>query len=77
MSFSRKSAKQTEVDIADYYAVKPRAIWQGLKQESPAFWWLCIYLFLEYIRPASLYPVLDILPWTQIALLMVCCYRFK
>ena len=72
MSFSRKSAKQTEIDISDYYAVKPKSIWQGLKQESPAFWWLCIYLFLEYIRPASLYPVLDILPWTQIALLMVC-----
>ena len=77
MSFSRKSAKQTEVDIADYYAVKPRAIWQGVKQESPAFWWLCIYLFLEYIRPASLYPVLDFLPWTQIALLMVCITVFN
>ena len=77
MKFSERSAKQTEVDIADYYAVKPRAIWRGLKQESPAFWWLCIYLFLEYIRPASLYPVLDILPWTQIALLMTCVTAFS
>ena len=71
MSFTRKSAKPAEVTIEDYYAVKPKAIWQELKQESPAFWWLCIYLFLEYIRPQSLYPVLDILPWTQISLLMV------
>ena len=77
MKFSRKSDNQSAVDITDYYAVKPRAIWRGLKQESPAFWWLCIYLFLEYIRPASLYPVIDILPWTQIALLMVCIYAFS
>jgi O-antigen ligase len=77
MRYSRKSANQTEVDITDYYAVKPKAIWQGLKQESPAFWWLCIYLFLEYIRPASLYPVLDVLPWTQIALLMVCITAYS
>lgn len=76
MKFSRKLANQTTVDITDYYAVKPKAIWRGLKQESAAFWWLCIYLFLEYIRPASLYPVIDILPWTQLALLMVCIYAF-
>jgi O-antigen ligase len=77
MKFSRKSANQTEVDITDYYAVKPNAIWRGLKQENPAFWWLCIYLFLEYIRPASLYPVIDILPWTQVALLMVCVTAYS
>ena len=77
MKFSRKSDRQTAVDITDYYAVKPRAIWRGLKQESAAFWWLCIYLFLEYIRPQSLYPVLDILPWAQIALLMVCINAFS
>ncbi len=76
MKFSTRS-KQTEVDITDYYAIKPKAIWRGLKQENPAFWWLCIYLFLEYIRPASLYPVIDILPWTQIALLMVCITAFS
>ena len=77
MKFSRKSVNQTAVDITDYYAVKPKAIWRGLKQESRAFWWLCIYLFLEYIRPATLYPVIDILPWAQIALLIVCIYAFS
>ena len=76
MKFSKRS-NQTEVDISDYYAIKPRAIWRGLKQESPAFWWLCIYLFLEYVRPATLYPAIDILPWTQISLLMVCVTAFS
>jgi O-antigen ligase len=77
MKFSRKSANHTAVNITDYYAVKPKAIWQGLKQECPAFWWLCAYLFLEYIRPASLYPVLDVLPWTKIALIMVCITAYS
>jgi len=77
MKFSGRLAKQAEIDITDYYAIKPKAIWRGLKQESPAFWWLCIYLFLEYFRPASLYPILDFLPWTQIAILMVCITAFR
>ncbi len=61
---------KTQVDIEDYYAVKVRVIWRDLKQgENASFFWLCIYLFLEYIRPATLYPVIDILPWTQISLI--------
>jgi len=72
MKFSERSAKKSEISIQDYYAIKIKSIWLGLKQESPAFWWLCFYIFLEYVRPASLYPVLDILPWAQIALVAAC-----
>ncbi len=56
-------------DIKDFYAVKVGVLWTAFKAEKPAFWWICIYFFLEYIRPASLYPILDFLPWTQIVLL--------
>ena len=56
-------------DIKDFYAVKVGVLWKAFKAEKPAFWWICIYFFLEYIRPASLYPILDFLPWTQIVLL--------
>lgn len=69
MKLPGKSAKLADIDIADYYAIKPGSIWRGLKLESPAFWWLCIYLFFEYVRPQSIYPAIDIVPWGQIAIL--------
>lgn len=62
-------SKKIDYTIKDFYAVKPGVLWKAFKVENPSFWWLCIYFFLEYIRPASIYPVIDILPWTQIALL--------
>ncbi|MDB4575611.1 O-antigen ligase family protein [bacterium] len=68
MKLPAKSVK-TDFDIKDFYAVKVGVLWKAFKVESPAFWWLCIYFFLEYIRPASLYPILDFLPWTQLALI--------
>lgn len=72
MKLPGKSADQANIDIADYYAIKPGSIWRGLKQENTAFKWFCVYLFFEYVRPQSIYPVIDIVPWTQIALLFAC-----
>ena len=72
-----KSAGHEEVDIADYYALKVGSIWKGLKQESAAFWWLCIYFFIEYVRPQNIYPIIDILPYAQITLLIACISAFS
>jgi O-antigen ligase len=69
MPLPGKSGKQKKIDIADYYSVRVAPMWSGLKQESAVFWWLCIYLIFEYVRPQSIYPALDFLPWTQTALL--------
>jgi O-antigen ligase len=69
MRLTGRSRKQTDVDIKDYYALNVGAMWRGLKQESWAFWWLCIYFFFEYVRPQNIYTVIDILPWTQLSLL--------
>jgi len=77
MKLPGKSAKQKEIDIAEYYAVRPILIWKGFKQESPAMWWLCIYLFFEYVRPQSLYPAIDILPYAQISLLLACLFAYS
>ena len=63
-------------NIENYYAVKIGSIWSGLKNENAAFWWLCIYTFLEYVRPQSIYPVIDVLPWAQIALILAMFYAF-
>ena len=68
MKFGRQ--KKVSTDIEDYYSINVRSIWAGLKQESAAFWWLCIYVFIEYVRPQSIYPVIDIIPWAQVTLLL-------
>jgi O-antigen ligase len=44
-------------------------MYRGLKEESWAFWWLCIYFFFEFVRPQNIYTAIDFLPWTQLALL--------
>lgn len=44
-------------------------LWQVFRSQSWAFWLLCIYFFFEYVRPQSIYPVIDVLPWPQISLI--------
>jgi len=71
-----KPSKSAQIDIKDYYSIRVKSIWYGLKEESPAFWWLCIYFFFEYVRPQSIYPAINFIPWTQIALLGCLIYTF-
>ena len=52
-------------------------MWAGLKQESPGFWFLCIYIFLEYVRPQSIYPAIDFLPWAQIFIIIAVAAAFR
>jgi len=58
-----------EVSIQDFHELNIGAMWRYFRSESLAFWMICAYLFLEYVRPQSIYPTLDILPWTQLAVL--------
>ena len=67
--FKKTNSKNTEIDIQDYYEVKISAIWRGFKQEHISFWTLCAYFFFEYVRPQDIYPVIEIIPWGQIALI--------
>lgn len=50
----------------DLYSLGLKAMWQGFWQEHFCFWMLCAYLFVEYVRPQSIYPALDILPWASV-----------
>jgi putative inorganic carbon (HCO3(-)) transporter len=45
--------------------LSPRALWTQLKAEHFGFWCACAYLFFEYVRPQSIYPWVDILPWAS------------
>jgi len=78
MPFPKRSKNQP-VDIEDFYAVRIRALWLGFKQEHIAFWALSAYFFFEYVRPQSVYPVLQIIPWAQLTLLatLIAAYADK
>lgn len=46
----------------------PRYLWRLFTRQSFAFWGLCFYLFIEYVRPQSVWRSIDVLPWGQVAL---------
>lgn len=52
------------------YQVKVKGIWEYLKTEDALFWLVNIYLFFEYVRPQTLYPSIDIIPFTRIIIIM-------
>ena len=68
MDSRRESKRLRDVDVTEMYALKLGALWRALRREHLSLWMLCFYFFFEYVRPQSLYPVIDILPWAQISL---------
>jgi len=46
-----------------------RSFITSFRAESTALWFLCFYILMEYIRPQAMYPVLNFLPWGQVAIL--------
>ncbi|WP_339668552.1 O-antigen ligase family protein [Dasania marina] len=54
------------VPIEDFYSLKIKSIWNHVKDEGFSFWMICCYLFFEYVRPQSIIPALDFLPWAQL-----------
>ncbi len=71
--------KVSDITDEDFYSLKISLIWQYFKSESFAFWMICAYLFLEYVRPKSIYPAIDFLPWTQLAVIgaLLGCFTDK
>lgn len=66
---TNKSAHEhaENADLVDgIYTLQLRAIWDAFKQEHFSFWVICAYLFVEYVRPQSIIPALDILPWGKL-----------
>jgi len=45
--------------------LQPRALSRSMLGQSPAFWTLSGYLMVEYVRPQSVWTVIDVLPWGQ------------
>jgi O-antigen ligase len=51
--------------IEPFLRLDPGAIWRHFKGETFAFKMICIYLVFEYVRPQSIMPQFDIIPWSQ------------
>lgn len=51
------------IPIADLYALKPRALWLAFATDNFAFWMSCAYLFFEYVRPQSIWPIFAVYPY--------------
>jgi putative inorganic carbon (hco3(-)) transporter len=49
--------------------MRPGALWQAFRAQHPAFWFICMYLFWEYLKPEQNYPIFRILPFMRIALI--------
>lgn len=63
--------------MKDLYAIKIRAIWAELRNERASFLLVCAYLFLEYVRPQSIYPQIDVMPYALITVLLTLIAYFS
>ena len=63
-------AQSERQGIEDFYALRIGPAWRYLRSQHFSFWMICGYLITEYVRPQSIIPALDILPWAQVFLLL-------
>ena len=51
------------------WTVSVRGIWKYVRTQPPSYWLIVFYLFIEYVRPQQVWPILDILPWGLTAII--------
>lgn len=61
--------KDQPISLESLYTLELKVWWQYFKSESFAFKMICLYLFVEYVRPQSIFTWLDFLPWAQLFVL--------
>lgn len=61
--------EKTNYAVEDFYAFKIKTMWGYFKGQHFAFKMICCYLFMEFVRPQSIFPVLDVIPWTKLFIL--------
>ncbi|MBJ6801426.1 O-antigen ligase family protein [Geomonas propionica] len=54
--------------MSKLYFIRVKDIWQSLSAQDTLFWLANIYLFLEYVRPQTLYPSIAVLPFARITI---------
>lgn len=56
--------------MQELYFLKVKPLWNQFWKEGFSFWMICGYLFFEYVRPQSIVPSINFLPWTSILILL-------
>ncbi len=54
------------------YLLRVGAVWRSFWTEPWSFKLTCCYVFLEYVRPQQLYPVLQVMPWPLLSIGAAC-----
>jgi len=52
------------------YRMAVNEIWAFLLRQPPSFWFICTYLFFEYVRPQNIYGSLAGLPWALASIVL-------
>lgn len=55
---------------AALYRASIPAVWRFLRTQPASFWLINIYLFLEYVRPQTVWPSLSVFPWAEAVLIL-------
>ncbi len=53
---------------AALYQLRPGVFWQHFKKQHASFWFLNFFVFLEYVRPQSIWTELAVFPWSAVTL---------
>lgn len=51
-------------------SLHPKSIWAEMTRQPVSVWAVFAYLFFEYVRPQTIYPVIDVLPWARLSLIV-------
>jgi len=54
-----------KVGVLNFWSLREKFIEEGF-----SFWMISCYLFVEYVRPQSIMPALDVLPWGKLFLVL-------
>jgi O-antigen ligase len=58
------------VTVPEVYSLRPTAIWRFLRQQPLSYWLVCIYLFLEYVRPQDMYEQIQGPPYAEATIIL-------
>jgi len=64
-----KNNKKT-INIENFYVFNVGQMWSYFKADNFSFIMLCCYMVFEYVRPQSIYPSIDVIPWSQTFLIL-------
>lgn len=53
----------------DVLSLRPNALAREMLRQPVSVWAVFLYLFFEYVRPQTIYPALDVLPFARLSLL--------